>query len=94
MANREAKHFTFIGSFDGAIKIRGRWVRAVELNRIDKTGWVRWAGPPSAAIVKAMKNGPPTQAYELFPHLAIKELLTKRMRNQNEKDMCTITERN
>ena len=54
-----------------AIKIKGRWVRAIELNRIDKTGWVRWAGPPSAAIVKAIKSGAPTQAYELFPHLAI-----------------------
>lgn len=64
------RYFTFVGSCDGAIKIGRRWVRAVELNRIDKTGWKRWQGPASPAIAKAIKSQPPTQAAELFPGLA------------------------
>jgi len=64
------QYFTFVGSYDGAIKIKGRWIRASQLNRIDKTGWKRWSGPPSPAIVKAIESGLPTPATELFPELA------------------------
>lgn len=63
-------YFTYIGSFDGAIKIGGRWVRANGLNRINKTGWTRWSGPPSPAIAKATKEQKPAEAVELFPELA------------------------
>ena len=63
------QYFTFVGSYDGAIKIKGRWVRASQLNRIDKTGWDRWQGPPSPAIIKAIEAGPPAPAHELFPKL-------------------------
>lgn len=66
-------YFVYIGSFDGAVKIKGRWVRAIELNRIDKTGWTRWQGPPSPAITRATKTQPPTPAWELFPDLRIAE---------------------
>ena len=67
--NMTTQYFTFVGSYGGAIKIKGRWVRAIELNRIDKAGWVRWTGPPSAAIVTATKTQPATQASSLFPQL-------------------------
>ncbi len=62
-------YFTFCGSYDGAIKISGRWIRAVELNRIDKTGWRRYVGAPSIAIARACRDQPAIQAVDLFPEL-------------------------
>jgi hypothetical protein len=67
--NSDANYYSFVGSYDGAVKIGGQWVRAVELNRIDKSHWRRWTGPPSRAILRAVKFGQPTQATELFPEL-------------------------
>lgn len=63
-------YFTFVGSYDGAVKIRGHWVRVVELNRINKTGWSRHQGPISPAMARAVREQPPTKAVDLFPHLA------------------------
>ena len=48
--NRQAKYYTPPGSYDGAIKIGGTWKKVNELNRIDKSDWIRWQGPPSLAI--------------------------------------------
>ena len=67
---RSFDYYSSVGSYDGAIKIGRKWVRAVELNRIDKTGWNRRQGPMNAAIAKAIKSQPPMQAVELFPGLA------------------------
>lgn len=64
-------YYSRIGSFDGAVKIGGRWIRAIELNRIDKTGWKRWQGPPSPALARAMREQPPIQAAALFPDLVV-----------------------
>lgn len=64
------EYFTYVGSYDGAVKVRGRWVRAVELNRINKHGWQRVR--PTPAAWRATKTQPPTQATALFPHLTIR----------------------
>jgi hypothetical protein len=50
-----------IGSWRGAIKKGGRWISVKDLNRVQKTGWVRYQGPPSPALEKAM-NQPPVDA--------------------------------
>jgi hypothetical protein len=52
----QIEYFTFVGSFDGAIKLRGKWIRAKNLNYINKLGWLRWQGPPSKVIEKALSN--------------------------------------
>jgi hypothetical protein len=61
------KYFTFVGSYDGAVKIKGHWVRCVELNRIDKTGWERVH--PTPAALKAARERPAHNAQELFGSL-------------------------
>ena len=79
-SNRQAKYYqsapashSTVGSYDGAIKIAGWWVRAIELNRINKSDWVRWQGPPSKAIVRAIRTGNPRRADLLFPERALHE---------------------
>ncbi len=67
--NRRANYYTPYGSYDGCVKIGGRWLRTSELNKIDKTGWVRWQGPPSPAMVKALREQPPVPATDRFPGL-------------------------
>jgi len=62
-------YYSRVGSYDGAVKLRGRWVRVVGLNRIDKTGWHRVSGPPSLRIAMAMAEQPAVQAKEIFPEL-------------------------
>lgn len=54
--NEQAIYYTPPGSYDGLVKIQGRWRRVNELNRIDKTGWVRWQGPPTRAMLKALRS--------------------------------------
>jgi hypothetical protein len=61
------EYYTPVGSYDGAVKIGGRWVRAIGLNRIDKRGWRRRSGPPTPAIISAIRNQPAILATELFP---------------------------
>jgi hypothetical protein len=63
------KYYSFVGSYDGAVKIKRRWTRVVELNRIDKTGWDRVQGPCPEAVAHAVKTQPPQKATVLFPHL-------------------------
>ena len=70
-SNRRAKYFSFVGSYEGVIKIKGKWIRAIELNRIHKEDWIRWQGPPSPAIIRAVKTGEPFQATLLFPERRI-----------------------
>lgn len=64
-------YFVYIGSFDGAVKIKGRWVRVNGLNRIDKAGWTRFSGPPTTGISKATRTQKPVEAWDLFPELRI-----------------------
>ncbi len=54
--NRRANYYTEIGSYSGAVKLKGKWVRAQHLNCTNKEGWIRWAGPPSPAIQAALKR--------------------------------------
>lgn len=70
-SNRQAKYYTPPGSYDGLIKIKRQWVRAKELNRIDKTGWVRWQGPPSDRMRKVLQGSVVLGARELFPNLEL-----------------------
>lgn len=56
MGNRQAKYYSMIGSHEGAIKIGRAWIHVTDLNRIDKSGWIRWQGPPSEALTKAMRE--------------------------------------
>lgn len=65
-------YYSRVGSYDGAVKIKGRWIPVKGLNRINKSGWHRVSGPPSEAIVQAMLHiRPVLEAKELFPHLII-----------------------
>lgn len=64
------EYFTFVGSYDGAIKVGGKWIRATGLNCIDKTGWKRHQGPPNKAILMAIKTTPSIEAKSLFPSLS------------------------
>lgn len=67
--NRDANYYHVIGLDDGLVKLGGRWLRVTGLNRIDKTGWVRWQGPPTRAMEKALREQPPVPATERFPGL-------------------------
>ena len=48
--------FSYVGSYEGAIKIGGKWVRFKNLNYVNKAGWIRHQGPPTAALEVALKN--------------------------------------
>lgn len=56
--NKNAKYYSEVGSYRGAIKIGGKWISAHEMHRTDKRGWERWQGPPSRAIINAMQEQP------------------------------------
>lgn len=64
--NKTADYFSWVGSYNGAVKIKGKWIAVKDLNRIDKSDWQRWQGPPSKEIVVALKEKP-IKADELFP---------------------------
>lgn len=66
--NKLSNYYLQIGSYQGAIKINGKWCAAKDLNRIDKSKMYRWQGHPSLAIVNAMKEKP-LSANILLPHL-------------------------
>ncbi len=70
--NKLSNYYSEVGSFRGAIKIKGRWESVKDLNRIDKNKMYRWQGPPSKAISNAM-NLPPIRADVLLPHLTLKK---------------------
>lgn len=54
--NKNAKYYQTIGADWGAIRIKNKWVGFWYLTSIDKTGWMRWQGPPSPAITKAIQR--------------------------------------
>jgi len=54
--NRNSCYYTEVGSYHGAIKLAGKWNRAMNLNYIDKSKMIRWSGPPSLAIIKALRS--------------------------------------
>ena len=54
--NIKARYYSEVGSYFGAIKLYGKWFGAKNLNYLDKTKWIRWQGPPSDPIKRAMKN--------------------------------------
>lgn len=68
MINRRAKYYSEVGSYRGVIRTgKGRkWVSVFDLNRINKSDWIRWQGPPSEAIIRAMKEKP-IRADILYP---------------------------
>lgn len=68
--NELSNYYSEVGSYGGAIKFKGRWTAVKDLNRIDKQKMYRWQGPPSKAIVNAMKDKP-IRADVLFPELAV-----------------------
>jgi hypothetical protein len=47
-----SNYYQAIGSDDGLVKVHGRWIRIRGLNRIHKSGWVRWQGPMTSAMEK------------------------------------------
>ena len=65
--NSKARYYTPPGSYDGLVKIDGRWVRASGLNRISKVNWVRWQGPPSIHMERALRRSFSFIATALFP---------------------------
>jgi len=58
MNNIKATYYSEVGSYQGAIKVSGKWIRAKNLNYLNKTGikWIRWQGPPSPAIIQTLKS--------------------------------------
>lgn len=69
--NKDAKYYTPPGSYNGLVKIGRYWHRVNELNRIDKSDWIRWQGPPTQAMLDALQYQKSTQAYVMFPERAI-----------------------
>jgi hypothetical protein len=76
--NRKANYFSFVGSFDGAVKVAGRWIRIKELNRIHKEDWTRWQGPPSPALARALQEPKALHAHELFPERIIPSMMPRK----------------
>jgi len=66
------KYFTYAGSYFGAVKVHGRWLRIKHLNRIDKTGWDRHQGPPNGSMMIALRHGQLFDARKIFPDRIIK----------------------
>ncbi len=64
-------YYTAPGSYDGLIKFKGKWIRVTELNRINKTGWTRWQGPPNQSMQKALKSLHVQTASSTFPDRVI-----------------------
>ncbi len=64
------KYFSYVGSYRGAVRLKGRWVPVTDLNRIDKTDWVRHQGPPTPAMQRALR-GQPINACDLFPNRVV-----------------------
>ena len=50
------KYYSEVGSYRGCIKVRGKWIGVKDLNYINKDGWHRHQGPPTPAMVAAMKR--------------------------------------
>ncbi len=59
MANRNANYYGVVGSYRGAFKANGHWVGVKDFNRhpnLKPRPLIRWQGPPSPAIVRAIKS--------------------------------------
>lgn len=66
------KYFSYVGSYEGAVEIKGKWIRIKNLNYIEKTDWIRHQGPPTKKIELALKDSTVYDARDLFPYLEIK----------------------
>jgi len=86
--NKISNYYTPPGSYDGAVKVKNKWIRVRELNRIDKTGWQRWMGPPSSAIEKCMKETKSIRADQRFPKRAITGFRTIGPKNSYTCEFC------
>jgi hypothetical protein len=52
----KVKYFSLTGSFEGGMKIRGRWVYVTDLSHVDKTGWERiMTGDMTPAMAGCLK---------------------------------------
>jgi len=69
--NRTAKYFSYVGSYDGFVKLIKNWVPVRELNRIDKSDWQRWSGPPSTAMKNSHKKYKTMDAAWMYPERVI-----------------------
>jgi hypothetical protein len=65
MTNKYPKYYSEVGSYQGAIKLDNRWQRAKNLNYLSRALWIRWQGPPSKAIIKALNGSNIIDAKEL-----------------------------
>ena len=65
--NRKAQYYSMVGSNDGLIMNPTECMRVKDLNRIYKHDWIRWQGPPSKAMSKALKNAIIFPAAQLYP---------------------------
>ena len=66
--NKQANYYKVCGGYFGAAKIKGRWIRFKNCCYVNLSGLIRWQGPPSKAIDKAMKTQKPIDARELWPY--------------------------
>ena len=59
MNNKDANYYGVVGGYAGAFRANGHWVGVKEFNRhheLKPMPLIRWQGPPSKAIVKAIKS--------------------------------------
>jgi len=59
--NKKATYYKEVGGHTGALKVSGRWIgfNRSEYYNLLKQGMLngqRWQGPPSQAIIKALKR--------------------------------------
>jgi hypothetical protein len=50
------KYFSFVGSYEGGIKIKNQWVHAVNLNYINKSKWKRHQGSLTPAMSRCLRE--------------------------------------
>lgn len=57
--NAQANFYSVVGGYRGAYKSKGKWVGVKEFNRhpeLKPKNVLRWQGPPSKAILEALRN--------------------------------------
>ena len=66
------KYFSLVGSYEGGVRLGRRWIRAQNLNLIDKTGWERLQGPITAAMARCLTDKTYLDFSKPFAHNTVK----------------------
>lgn len=68
------KFFKYYGSYEGAVLVKGRWVRVKGFEYVSLAGYFRHQGPPTPAIARALSARVAIDARTLFPSRVISPL--------------------